>query len=316
VKGRTALEWIGLSVLGIVLFHFQVTILIFVIPLVILYKRQGYVYGILGSLLVLFGIAGFKIVQGINMEGSLNGGLLLLDMEYPFTFLLGIALVEAPYLQKYPVFEKMALATLCAGVLGIPLIRYVLNDPVFDAYMKAQINTMLKSVVEGEGSLDLGSAVSISTGEIVRLSKKIFANTYTVGYFLTLLINWTIGSRIGMRTLGYLQVKVMEPVHLPEKVIWGFLIGWLGVLVSLWKDMGWIGILAWNVALLGTVLYGLQGVDILKFILRRMERFRSMVIFAIILCLFMPGLNIIILIGVPLLGVSDLWIQYDRGERS
>ena len=78
----------------------------------------------------------------------------------------------------------------------------------------------------------------------------------------------------------------------------------------------WIGILAWNVALLGTVLYGLQGVDILKFILRRMERFRSMVIFAIILCLFMPGLNIIILIGVPLLGVSGLWIQYDRGERS
>jgi uncharacterized protein YybS (DUF2232 family) len=101
-------------------------------------------------------------------------------------------------------------------------------------------------------------------------------------------------------------------VHLNEKLIWGFLLGWFGVLLSLLRPLGWVSIVFWNIALLSTVLYGMQGIDILRYYIKKVERLRIVILVTILLFVFIPGLNILMMVGVPLLGVSEIWIQYRR----
>ncbi|MCX7788642.1 MAG: YybS family protein [Spirochaetes bacterium] len=310
---RILFEGIGFSVLGIVLYQFQTTILIFVIPLVVLFKRQPYRVGLLGILGTFLGILLVKLFRGGGIEGTLRENLLILDLTYPITFLLGVALTEGSYFPRLPPYGRIALITVVSGILGIPLIRYVMTDPVFEAYLKAQIEAMLRALVESNTAVDLGTMGTLRTSEILRLSKMIFANTYTLGYFLTFLFNWVVGSRIGLRSRGIYPVgSVVGTVQLPEKLIWGFLLGWFGVLLSLIRPLGWVSILFWNVALLSTVLYGMQGVEILRYFLRKLQRLRAVILFMIVLFLFIPGLNVLIMFGIPLLGVSELWIQYRR----
>ena len=310
---RIVLEGIGFSVLGVVLYQFQTTILIFVIPLVVLYKRQGYRVGVLGTLGTFVGILLVKVIRGGSVGGTLREDLLLLDLTYPFAFLLGLAVTEGSFFPRIPPYGRIALVTVVSGVLGIPLIRYVLTDPAFEAYLKAQIETMMRAMVEGKTSLDLGTMGMVSTGEILRLSKQIFANTYTLGYFLTFLFNWVVGARLGLRSKGIYPIEsVVGNVHLNEKLIWGFLLGWFGVLLSLLRPLGWVSILFWNIALLSTVLYGMQGIDILRYYIKKVERLRIVILVTILLFVFIPGLNILMMVGVPLLGVSEIWIQYRR----
>ncbi|GAB4366936.1 MAG: hypothetical protein Kow009_03760 [Spirochaetales bacterium] len=310
---RVVLEGIGFSLLSILLYQFQTTILIFVIPLVVLYRRQGYNVGMLGTLGIFLGILLVKIVRGKSAGLDLGSGLFTLDLMYPFIFLLGVALMEGPFLSRFPPYGRIAWVTVLAGVLGIPLIRYVLLDPSFHAYLQAQVDAMLQAVVEGKTDVDLGTMGTIRSGEVVRLSKSLFANTYTLGYFFTFLLNWVVGSRIGLRSIGmYLEGSVLGEVHLPVKLVWGFLLGWFGVLLTLIRPLGWIGILCWNVALVSTALYGLQGIDILRYYLKRLERWRLLVLFTILFFLFIPGLNLLVMVGVPLLGVSEIWIHYRR----
>ncbi|GEM_PF-1042386 len=313
VNVRIVLEGLGFSVLGVVLYQFQTTILIFVIPLVVLFKRQEYRVGILGTIGTLLGILVVKLIRGGGVEGYLRDSIWILDLTYPVTFLLGVALTEGSFFPRLPPYGRIALFTVISGVLGIPLIRYVLTDPMFEAYLKAQIEAMLRAVVEGKTAIDLGTMGTVRTSEILRLSKLIFANTYTLGYFLTFLFNWVVGSRIGLRSKGIYPIgSIVGNVRLPEKLIWGFLLGWFGVFLTLIRPLGWVSILFWNIALLSTVLYGMQGVEILRYFLKKLERLRAIILFVIVLFLFIPGLNILIMVGVPLLGVSELWIQYRR----
>ncbi len=310
---RIVLEVIGCSILGVAFYQFQTTILIFVIPLVVLFKRQGYRVGISGTAGIFLGILLVKLIRGGASGGILREDLLILDLTYPVTFLLGVAITEGPFFQKIPPYGRIGIVTVIGGILGIPLIRYVWTDPMFEAYLKAQIEAMLRAMVEGKTSIDLGTMGTVSTREILRLSKVLFANTYAAGYFLTFLFNWVVGSRIGLRSRGIYPVEtVVGTVHLPDKLIWGFLLGWFGVLVTWIRPLGWVSILFWNSALLCTVLYGMQGVDILRYYLKKLERLRVVILFMILLFLFIPGLNILIMVGVPLLGVSELWIQYRR----
>ncbi|MFQ3619395.1 MAG: hypothetical protein SNJ78_00480 [Spirochaetales bacterium] len=314
MKERLVLEGLGLTVLTVVFYQFQTTLLIFLIPLVILYKRQGYRKGTYGALLALVSLAIIKVLkEPALLEKGLE--LLALDLTYPFTFLVGLMLMENPKVSLLPATQRLGIVTLLAAGMGIPLIQYVLKDPHFDSFLRLQVEGIIQRVVEGKSTIDIGNLGSISVKEIVQSSKIVFANTYALAYMLTFLINWVVGYRVGLRSMGiYAADLILGKVKLPEKIVWAFLLGWTGVLTGLIQPLGWVSIVFWNIALLTSALYGIQGVDILRFFLNKMGRFRALALFGIIFSLFIPGLNIIVLVGIPLLGVSELWIQYRRIE--
>ncbi|MFA7565831.1 MAG: hypothetical protein WCY01_02310, partial [Alkalispirochaeta sp.] len=69
--------------------------------------------------------------------------------------------------------------------------------------------------------------------------------------------------------------------------------------------------------LIASFLFAVQGIGILQHLVVRRggsptaERW---VITGVLILMFLPGLNIVVSVGLPLFGMSELWIDYKRGE--
>ena len=74
---------------------------------------------------------------------------------------------------------------------------------------------------------------------------------------------------------------------------------------------------AWNIGLIGLFVFGMQGIGIIQTILDRRavsRQIRVVISAGMVFMVFWPGVNLVVLIGLPVLGVSELWIHY-RKER-
>jgi hypothetical protein len=73
------------------------------------------------------------------------------------------------------------------------------------------------------------------------------------------------------------------------------------------------------VGLIAMFLYGLQGVGILRFLIAKSNAGRGLLRFTtiiIIVMLIIPGINILIILGIPIFGVSETWIHFRKPKRS
>jgi len=119
---------------------------------------------------------------------------------------------------------------------------------------------------------------------------------------------------------GY-QIK---SYRLPELAVWSLIIPWLGLLMIVGLDFvnitspDWIFHLTLNFALLSLVVFGIQGVAIAVYWLDQAGAgpfIRLALRTLLIVLFFMPGPNLILLI-LPLVGVSETWINYRDPRRS
>ena len=103
-------------------------------------------------------------------------------------------------------------------------------------------------------------------------------------------------------------------MKLPDPYVWVFFASWAVALVSNWVEAvpTWILILGWNVALTMTVLYMVVGVSILVAFARRRTAAitAGRIVFTVVLLSFIPVLNVIMFIGLPVLGILETWIAF------
>ena len=101
--------------------------------------------------------------------------------------------------------------------------------------------------------------------------------------------------------------------ELDGRVIWIFLALWLMILLSRFVSMPTMaGIALFNGALSFTVCYAVQGFSVLCYNMRkRGRRIRSFSFLMILLAiaLFIPGINIVIVLALPLIGVLETFIE-------
>jgi hypothetical protein len=105
-------------------------------------------------------------------------------------------------------------------------------------------------------------------------------------------------------------------IRLPENGIWVFLSGWTLVLVFVLVKSGYLPrALAIQCALSISLLYAIQGFAIILFHLvkRNLVHRVGRLGFMVVLLMFMvPGLNLLVVFALPLLGVTETWIAYRR----
>jgi hypothetical protein len=104
----------------------------------------------------------------------------------------------------------------------------------------------------------------------------------------------------------------------PEETLWVFLGGWTIVLLLLIGRSGYLPrAMALQVALGSSVIYAVQGISIvLHFALRKgipinTTRFLTTIFLLVFL---IPGVNLLVVFALPLLGVTETWIVYRRIE--
>ncbi|MBO8435560.1 MAG: hypothetical protein IAA97_01080 [Spirochaetes bacterium] len=111
------------------------------------------------------------------------------------------------------------------------------------------------------------------------------------------------------------EEKVIALEYSPDAV-WGFIISWALVLLFRFVSaplLLWIAV--WNLALVWTVIYAVEGFSVLFARLRRhspMLRSMTLLFLVIVLGTLVPGINFVVLIGLPLLGVLESFFDLKK----
>jgi hypothetical protein len=88
----------------------------------------------------------------------------------------------------------------------------------------------------------------------------------------------------------------------------------MAVLFTLIVDVPLLEIVAWNAALACSLLYMVQGMAILASLVRKRNPGANVshIFFLAFLLVMLPGVNVVFVLGLPLLGVSETWIGYRK----
>jgi hypothetical protein len=168
-------------------------------------------------------------------------------------------------------------------------------------------------------ALDFVATLKAIDAEIVYDAiKRNIMRSYLFLYFIMLLGNWWIGS-IKIVNGKWSSRVDLSKFSIPEFMVWPLIIALLFVVINYKINIGFLSYIGWNILLIIVTLYGLRGIGIIKGIFLALNVPRSIRVLAFItavMVLMQPGLKYIVLIAVPALGVSEIWINYKNiGEK-
>jgi hypothetical protein len=314
--------------------------LLFLIPLQVLCVRRGKkCFGAASALslfLILF--VGLLLARRwtasgpVPSEASLSAAapFLLLDMAVAVLLVGGLALIQLPEMSpelpvpRLPRVTRLAIATGIAGVLSAPLILYLQGNEVFTSgvreFIEVRIQAMNSAIRAADSNNLLQGVQPIQVDALLQAIHAILMRSFLFYYFLVLTFSWWLGTLIGARSVGRDPgITRIADFKLPDHYIWP-LIASLGlVLLTLVARIDLLAVLGWNALLILLFLYGVAGLGIIRFLLKKMNvrpGVRWLLIAAIIILAMTPRIGIAILILVPGLGVSEIWLKYRREERS
>ncbi len=105
---------------------------------------------------------------------------------------------------------------------------------------------------------------------------------------------------------------------IPNDFVWVFLISFFAAIIATVLHLPEIvNVVLWNLALVTALVYGIQGFAILVFRARKgnpyfmVNRLAGLVAFLALI----PGFNLVVIIGLPLLGVLETWIVFRKPNK-
>ncbi len=327
------LEIAGLTLAAILLFRFGLLGLVFLVPIQLVWIRRGEDAGLLASggllagITLLKGIDLLRLRRALGPDGEISPVFLLVDVVFAAGLLVGLFAMNSERMaiatqdggrRTLSVPERM-LAALAGGVAVYgPAIALIAAGNATDDLVATQIEVM-RPLFETAGA---------GSEEIRMLTRIVLAAILSglfLAYFIMLVGNWWIGVQIAFKSRFALPAGntvmarhagyELTDFRLPVYLVWGLIGAWGGVLLSMMRDLGGVAYVFWNAAFVMLALYGIQGIAILWYYLdrRKVQRgSRIAIAIAMVIGLLIPGLRFIVGIGLPGLGVSEIWVDYHR----
>lgn len=324
------IESLVFAVVSTLLYHLGMGFILFLIPLQVVLVRKGRKSFTISLGLALTLIIVVKLILLGRTQDPAAAPFLLIEIATVLSLTGGLVLIQMPELDsgferyRFPRVLRLLITTGAAGVVSVPLILYLRGNEQFILGMQeifsAFASNLNRAFSEAE-TLNLLSGSGLFQAEsLMRISRTFLLRSYLFDYFLLLTFSWWLGTVIGARSVGKKTgITRVADFKLPDTYIWP-LIASLGlVLGTLLVPVEFLEILAWNSLLILMFLYGVAGLGILRFLFKKLKipmGFRWLLILAIIILVMTPRINFIILILVPGLGVSEIWLKYRREERS
>lgn len=304
---------------------------LFLIPLQVLYIRRGSSSFNL-AVLLLVSLAGFVALTGSfgnNLEKTAENYLQSIQIFLSAVLLGGLWLMNSRHALPYRPLVRLLAATIVVGLIVIPFISRLVNDPAFAPVMRTYISSqpMLQRTI-GVGNNDgqmSQMGVEISKTEIEQYADffgELVLRFVLLLYLFYLLSAWWLGSVWGART-----VRRKSPIgkiiafRLEPWCLWGFLLSGIGLLGNflIQADLGVLKYAAPNIFSVLAFLYALQGLGVLRWLYRRYQQLgaiRTIVTVVLIIMFLRLNLMIIPIAGLTLLGISETWIDFKRPKVS
>jgi hypothetical protein len=298
-----------------VLFQFRALFFLFLVPLFLFglgSDRKSTVKVVAAVWLTLL-VQGFVLTAGISESGISRGLLLLIDLSYP-TLLL--AALGGFFYYKERALIKLLFLTALAGVVSVPVIMAAASDSTLTGLLRDQIiavTKMLRDPLSESHTFEASLLMAeLDPQEMVETTRNLFFRFYLAGFFLMLSFGYVLARAIRSRFSGDARIQA-SAFKVPENMIWALLASLPLIALDHFFDLGAVGYPFWNLGTVMLLIYGFQGIGIIKFRMAKSERLQRSRFFLVLLfmfLMFMPVVNMIALLAIPLLGVSELWIRY------
>lgn len=312
--------WIEAAALTVVAaFLYQSTLLVFVflVPLAVIGKRHGPEW--LGTAALVTGgvVLATRITSLIRLGVEWDLAVLLLEMLPPAVFLGGLYLLETRLLVGVRRVYRLLQAVMITGAVSVPVILLVSSSDTAMGALREQFE-LLHAMFTGPEADTAALGRYATVDGMMEAVFDLLLSTFLFVYAVMLAGNWYLGELIGARTRGVEPLRLRD-YRLPEVFVWVLVAALSGALLSLVGNIGVFEHLAWNGVFIILFLYGVQGIGIIWSLLDRWDVARGIRIgvgAALAFLLLVPGANLLVVLGVPGLGVAETWIHFRTGERS
>lgn len=314
LQKRHLLIFSVLTAVSILIFQISVVFFLLAIPLFIIYQRYGFRYLSLAGFLVALVIVIETIIRGSGIEGSnLRHFLIVAELVYPLSIIGGV--IGISWYRKRTLYSLIAVSAAFA-VISFPIILYYSGNAEIVNLLKNQIifvSDMFRETVTAADSFESSVLVNeLHPDLIIESTLKLVFRNYIFAYLIMLTGGWFVADSIEKRLKKKQQFKLVNFV-VPEVMIWPLIIVLAGVLLDVFFGMSWLGYIMWNSTFIMIFLYGLHGIGLIKYHLDKYKipgSGRRLIAISTIVVLLMPGVNLVVLIGIPVFGISELWIRY------
>ena len=308
---RVAGEAFLLLLLSLVMSEVGLASLIAVTPLLFFSIRHGRIGAsilIAGAFILELVIAGFR--GGAFGAGKLGAAVLMIEMFIPLS--LSAAGIVWLSTKGMSVMKRLFMTLLPSLVLALACIAFFYSDRallsdlqlLFEDAFATLVGPVLELILPG---VDMSLIAYVALLSVVSLVLPVIL----CGICASCFIYETV---LHSRESDW-EEKVMCLEYNPDAV-WGFIVSWALVLLLRFVSAPLLlGIAAMNLAGVWTLVYAIQGFTVVYARIRRRNRnVRSMTLFIILVAigLLIPGINLIVLIGVPALGVLETFFDLKK----
>jgi len=294
----------------------QISLLFFLmaVPLILLGKRQGLrALLIAGGFLLVVLLVQIYFRVGTIEEPVLRRFFFMMKFAYPLTMIAGVWIL---FWARGRTLFRILTASGFVLLISLPIAGYYTGNQEVMEFLKEQLQILLGNIQAGLNSNAAGETEillsSLESEELYELVSKIFTRNYLVSYFLVISFSWYVAEGFYHGIHGG-QNFLISSFRLGESFLWPFLITWAGVLLDVTVGVPYLGFLFWNYGVILLLIYALQGIGIMKFLFGRYgvsRLIQTLTLFSAVLVMMTPRLNLVLIIGVPLLGISEYWVRY------
>ena len=296
-------------------------VFLFLIPLQVLAIRRGTsAFGYAVLLLALLAAVVELAMSGTRAElPAAESYLHNIQLFLSAVLLGGLWLVNESRVLPYRHLVRIIIVTGFAGLVAIPFVGGMISDPEFAPAMRAYVadQPLLRMSLNPSATLDAPPANTAAVEQFATMIGGILLRGVLFLYLVYLVTAWWLGSLWGARTIGMRSpIGRLIAFRLEPWCIWAILLSGAVVLGdALLGDIGLLSYVGWNVFSVFLFLFALQGIGVLQWLYRRYNvpgPMRVMIGVALVFMLFRPVLTFVPVFGLPLLGISETWVDFKR----
>jgi len=285
----------------------------FLIPVQHAFAGRGRKSGLIAAAFSFLAIAIGQIARMLEIK-TLDPLVIIAGVLPPLLLLAAIWFVNAQ-IGKTGAGGKILIAVLILSAIAAPFVIKATSDKSFSAWMIEYIGSAMKSSgLEGDGEAYARAAVNAAIAVI--------QSGFAAIILWILAGSWWLGSYIAARA-AIRQKTADESVfasirlsrlRVPSLALWPTLLSWIllfAVLIT--KQTGLLSALVWNISLCLASLYAMQGIGIISHLSRQFNATRIVRLLAPLAVMAIALSNTagaIILITLPILGITEVWLPY------
>ena len=298
-------ELVLVTVVGILFSRFSLGSVLMTIPLLVVVPNVKKLWqALLAFAVMLVGTVTWTVIDNLEVIKAGYGSVLAITLFLPVCTICGATAWAIVSRKSRAGLRKFFYACAPAVVLGLALAVWFSTD--YAASTKEILKgSLLYAFPEDTLGVNIESIVDLMMS---------FLNVSFVPMGMAVVAIPVLISDLIMYRYDEAWQYDFACMKLPDPFIWAFFGFWaLALASSLVSSIPMlVYCISWNVAFAITVLYAVQGLSILVALFRRRTAFMSVgrvVGFALLLCLI-PGLNLIGLVGLPVLGLLETWLRF------